>query len=91
MTASVASVSRSITSEADAGLVGDLVAEAVGIGSGTAGFGGDQPQPLGIFRMHLVAAECSARQSPRPIAAIADPAGRGDALAEANDPRKTNR
>jgi len=58
ITASVASVSRSITSSRDAGLRQRPDRGSVGIGGGAAGLGRDQPQALGLAVADLVAAEC---------------------------------
>jgi hypothetical protein len=71
--------------EPDAGLGCDLIAKTVGIVRGAAGFGRDQPQPRGVFRSHLIAADTQ-RSDSAADRGVADAAGRGDALPQPDDP-----
>ena len=71
--------------EPDAGLGRYLIAKTVGIVGRAAGFGRDQPQPRGVFRPHLVAADAQ-RSDGAADRGVADAAGRGDALPQPDDP-----
>ena len=72
----------------DAGLGSDAVAETIGIGSGAAGLGRDQAQPARPAVADLVAAD--GERGDRPLdRGIADGTGRGNTLAEPDDPRET--
>ena len=73
--------------EPDAGLGGDPVAKAVGIGGGAAGFGRDQPQAPGLAVADLVAADAERRDG-AVDRRLADGTGRGNALAQPDDPRE---
>ena len=81
--ASRASVARIDDLELEAGFLGDAGAEFFAVLGGPAGFGGDQP------RARDAAARILSRQTERVDRAhdrrLADAAGRGDALAQADD------
>ena len=74
--------------EPDAGLGGDPVPKAVGIGGRAAGFGRDQPQPLGLAVAGSCRGRCCSAAMARSIAASLMRAGRRNALAEPDDPRE---
>ena len=71
----------------DAGLGGDPVAKAFGVRGRAAGFGRDQPQPLCLLGLDLVAANAE-RGDGALDRGLADAAGRRNALAEPDDPRE---
>ena len=73
--------------ELDAGLFGDLVPKAVGIVGRAAGLGRDQPQAPRLAVADLVAADAQ-RRNRAVDRRLADGTGRGDALAQPDDPRK---
>ena len=73
--------------EADAGLRGDPIAKTFGIRRGAAGLGRDQPQPPGLPGLDLVAANAQ-RGDGALDRGVADTAGRGDSLAQPDDPRE---
>ena len=71
--------------ELDAGLGRNPVHEAVGVRRRAAGFGCDQPQPLCLFRLDLVAADAQRRDGAIDRG-LADAAGRRNPLAQPDDP-----
>ena len=71
----------------DAGLGRDAVAKTGGVGGRAAGFGRDQPQPLGLPGLDLVAANAQRRDRALDRG-VADAAGRRDSLAQPDDPRE---
>ena len=87
ITASAASVSRSITSSRMPGLGSDPVAKPVGVRGRAAGLRCDQPQRAGLSGADLVAADAE-RGDGALDRGLADAAGRRDALAEPDDPRE---
>ena len=87
VTARAASVSRSITSSRMPVSAATRCMKSVGIRRRAAGLGRDQPQPLGLPGMDLVAANAQ-RGNGAVDRGLADAAGRRDALAEPDDPRE---
>ena len=87
ITASAASVSRSITSSRMPVSAATRSRKPSAFGGRAAGFGRDQPQALCLFGLDLVAADAE-RGDGALDRGVADTAGRRDALAQPDDPRE---
>ena len=87
ITASAASVSRSITSSRMPVSAATRSRKPSAFDGGAAGFGRDQPQALGLLGLDLVAADAE-RGDGALDRGLADAAGRRDALAQPDDPRE---